>query len=80
MRAAVSESICPTLDPVALSDVGACCSEAVLRALVAQWIEHLTTDQKVGRSSRPERAEFALVNGVSMVGPGSSPGLFANAC
>ena len=25
-------------------------------ALVAQWIEHLTTDQKVGGSSPPERA------------------------
>ena len=30
-------------------------------ALVAQWIEHLTTDQKVGRSSRPERADEVLV-------------------
>src|SRR5207248_2827537 len=28
-------------------------------ALVAQWIEHLTTDQKVGGSSPSERAESA---------------------
>src|SRR5829696_6409727 len=27
-------------------------------ALVAQWIEHLTTDQAVGCSSHPERAEY----------------------
>ncbi len=26
-------------------------------ALIAQWIEHLTTDQKVGGSSPSERAE-----------------------
>ena len=32
-----------------------------LPALVAQWIEHLTTDQKVGGSTPSERAELVQV-------------------
>src|SRR5262249_7887195 len=49
-------------------------------ALVAQWIEHLTTDQKVGGSSPSERAEFALIRRVSSFGTGSHPGRSANGC
>jgi hypothetical protein len=30
-------------------------------ALVAQWIEHLTTDQKVGGSSPSKRAKPVLI-------------------
>ncbi len=33
------------------------------RALVAQWIEHLTTDQKVGGSNPSERAGNVQVRG-----------------
>ena len=34
-----------------------------LPALVAQWIEHLTTDQKVGGSNPSERAEIFVSDG-----------------
>ena len=36
-----------------------------LPALVAQWIEHLTTDQKVGGSTPSERAELVQVRGTA---------------
>ena len=46
------------------------------RALVAQRIEHLTTDQKVGGSNPSERAEstWALICGDAGHGPLLSPG------
>ena len=37
-------------------------------ALVAQWIEHLTTDQKVGGSSPSERAASVQVRGYFLSG------------
>ena len=43
-----------------------------LPALVAQWIEHLTTDQKVGGSSPSERADEVLVGPFVVFGPGLS--------
>ena len=53
----------------------------IFSALVAQWIEHLTTDQKVGGSSPSERANEVLVAGQVPI-PGSrmtSPHQPANA-
>ena len=51
-----------------------------LQALVAQWIEHLTTDQKVGGSTPSERAEKLQVRPGLRVVTRRSPGLLANGC
>jgi hypothetical protein len=42
-------------------------------ALVAQRIEHLTTDQKVGGSSPSERATYQQVRAISSVVRGGPP-------